>query len=48
MENVSMQTFEQRIPLFFSSQEAGVTYNVSGQMHASNSSNFEYSGLVIT
>ena len=37
MENVLMQIFEQRIPLVFSSQEAGITYNVSGQMHSNNS-----------
>lgn len=43
-----MQVFEQRIPLFFSNQEAGITYNVSGQMCSNNSSNFEYSWLVIT
>lgn len=32
--------------LFFSNQEAGSTYNVSGQLHSNNSSNFEYSWLM--
>lgn len=46
MENVWMQIFEQRAALFFSNQEAGTTYNVSGQLHSNNSSNLEYSWLM--
>lgn len=41
-----MQIFEQRVALFFSNQEAGTTYNVSGQVHSNNSSNLEYSWLM--